>query len=73
MPSLDQIISLIITKPLTQLTDMSNKISEGNLDVTLPEIKTKDEIYDLNESMKGVLAAVELLTDIANEHNKGNE
>lgn len=66
-------ISLIITKPLTQLTDVSNKISEGNLDVTLPEIKTKDEIYDLNESMKGVLAAVELLTDIANERNKGNE
>ena len=65
-------ISLIITKPLTQLTDVSNKISEGNLDVTLPEIKTKDEIYDLNESMKGVLAAVELLTDIANERNKGN-
>ncbi|MDF1532333.1 MAG: HAMP domain-containing protein [ANME-2 cluster archaeon] len=66
-------ISLIITRPLTKLTDVSNKISEGNLDVTLPEIKTKDEIYELNESMKGVLAAVELLTDVANEHNKGNE
>ena len=57
------IISGSVTKPLNLLTSVTNKISKGNLKVKIPEIKSDDEIHDLGESMKGVLAAVEFLTD----------
>lgn len=57
------IISGIVTKPLNSLTSVTSKISKGNLKVKIPDIKSNDEIQDLGESMKGVLAAVEFLTD----------
>ena len=52
-----------ITKPIKQLTQVTNKISAGDLTVHMPDIKSKDEIHDLNEGIKGVLAAVQFLTD----------
>ena len=52
-----------ISKPIRELTRVANVISDGNVDVEIPVIKTKDEIYDLGESMKAVLAAVDFFRE----------
>ncbi|MCK4997302.1 cache domain-containing protein [Candidatus Pacearchaeota archaeon] len=69
-------IAIRISKPLTRLKGVADEITKGNLDVEMPEIKTKDEIYDLNEGIKGILAAVEFLTgevEKANPSKKGGK
>ncbi|MBN2804133.1 MAG: HAMP domain-containing protein [Deltaproteobacteria bacterium] len=57
---LSLIVANTITRPLRALTKVANIISEGTVNVKIPEIKTRDEIYDLGESLKAVLAAVDL-------------
>ncbi len=65
-------ISYTITSPLRKLTAAANELSSGNVDVTMPEIKSRDEIYELNESLKGVLAAVQFLTmEASSRQEKG--
>ena len=46
------IVSDRITKPLLHLTDAVKEIAGGNLNVKLPEIRSKDEIADLNAAMR---------------------
>ncbi|MFH0870737.1 MAG: PDC sensor domain-containing protein [archaeon] len=55
--------STTIIKDIKNLTKVANQISLGNLDVQLPEIKSKNEIYELNEGLKSVVAAVEFLKE----------
>ncbi|WP_094228751.1 HAMP domain-containing protein [Methanolobus psychrotolerans] len=55
--------SRTIIKELNSITKVANSISNGELNVDLPEIKSKSEIYELNEGMRSVLAVVEFLTD----------
>ncbi|HNT29473.1 MAG TPA: hypothetical protein PKL83_00795 [bacterium] len=55
--------SSTIIKDLNKITKVAQEVSKGNPNVTIPEIKTKSEIYELNEGMKSVLAAVEFLTE----------
>jgi hypothetical protein len=55
--------SRTIIKELNSITKVANSISKGDLNVELPEIKSKSEIYELNEGMKSVLAVVEFLSD----------
>jgi len=57
------LIARAITGPLHKLTTVNNQLAAGNIDVTMPNLTSRDEVYDLNESMKGVLAAVQFLTD----------
>lgn len=57
--------SRTIIKDINNLTKVSNKISQGELDVQLPNIKSRNEIYELNEALKSVLAAVEFLKNHA--------
>lgn len=57
------VLKIVIVNPIAKLKEVSDEISSGNLDVRLPEIKTKDEIRDLNEALKGVFAAIEFLAD----------
>ena len=64
------VIVRMIARPLINLTGVANKLSSGDLNVTLPELKSKDEVYHLNESLKGVLAAVAFLTDEVNSKEK---
>ena len=52
-----------ISKPIRELTKTANIISEANVDVEIPKIKTRDEIYDLAESLKAVLAAVDFFRE----------
>lgn len=63
-------ISAKITGPIRQLTSVAKKISNGEVNVQLPEIKSRDEVYDLNEGLKGVLAAVRFLTESVEELTK---
>lgn len=43
-------ISRSITRPLRNLTQASKIIAEGNFNVVLPEIKTRDEMMELHDS-----------------------
>lgn len=52
-----------ISKPIRELTRVANTISEGNVDVEIPDIKTQDEIYELAESLRAVLAAVDFFRE----------
>ncbi|MBN2343799.1 MAG: cache and HAMP domain-containing protein [Deltaproteobacteria bacterium] len=52
-----------ISRPIRELTRVANIISEANVDVEIPEIRTRDEIYDLAESLKAVLAAVDFFRE----------
>jgi len=61
--------SRTIIKDITNLTKATSRISQGELDVQLPEIKSRNEIYELNEGLKSVVAAVEFLKDAAVEKN----
>jgi methyl-accepting chemotaxis protein len=61
--------SRTIIKDIKSLTKAATRISQGELDVQLPEIKSRNEIYELNEGLKSVVAAVEFLKDVAAEHN----
>ncbi|WP_147819169.1 SpoIIE family protein phosphatase [Salidesulfovibrio onnuriiensis] len=45
-------LSRSITSPLRQLTGAAHEIASGNLDLILPNIKTKDEVGDLAASFK---------------------
>lgn len=59
-----------ISHPIRKLTKVANVISEGNVDVDIPQIKTRDEIYDLAESLKAVLAAVDFFRDELGMNNE---
>jgi methyl-accepting chemotaxis protein len=61
--------SRTIIKDIKSLTKATSRISQGELDVQLPEIKSRNEIYELNEGLKSVVAAVEFLKDVAVEKN----
>ena len=39
-----------LTRPLTDITESAKKIAEGNFNVPLPDIKSKDEIFRLKEA-----------------------
>jgi sigma-B regulation protein RsbU (phosphoserine phosphatase) len=45
------LISQRITRPLTRLAKVTNNIGEGNFDIELPEVKSRDEIGQLNQSI----------------------
>lgn len=62
--------SLTIIKDLNSITKVAENISNGELDIKLPVIKSKSEIYELNEGMKSVFAAIEFLSGEAEKNSK---
>lgn len=44
------VISRSITRPLRNLSNVSKKIAEGNFQVELPDIRTRDEMKELHDS-----------------------
>jgi adenylate cyclase len=62
--------SLTIIKDLNSITKVAENISIGELDIELPVIKSKSEIYELNEGMKSVFAAIEFLSGEAEKNSK---
>lgn len=59
------LFTYMIANPIHILSEVANKIAKGDLNVQLPEIKTNDEIRELSDALKGVLAAEEFLIDEA--------
>jgi methyl-accepting chemotaxis protein len=62
--------SLTIIKDLNSITKVAESISNGELNVQLPVIRSRSEIYELNEGMKSVLAAIEFLSEEAEKNSK---
>jgi HAMP domain-containing protein len=54
-------LSYGITRPIKQLTDMANKVSQGDMDAKMPEIKSHDEIGDMAQSFGRMVASVKFL------------
>jgi len=50
-----------ITKPVTELRDVADKVSKGEMDVSI-DVKSKDEIGDLAEAFGRMVAAVRFLS-----------
>ncbi|WP_409304168.1 methyl-accepting chemotaxis protein [Peribacillus sp. SCS-155] len=46
------IISLLISRPITALAKITEQVASGNLNVRKLKLKSKDEIYNLNESFE---------------------
>ena len=54
-----------VAKPLEKLTNVSQKLSKGEIEGLEIDIEGKDEIGSFGESFKGVLAAFHFLKDAA--------
>jgi HAMP domain-containing protein len=52
------VLTALIVRPLRSLTVVANELSNGNVDVELPDIQTRDEIRDLADAIRGVMAAL---------------
>lgn len=63
------VFSRSITKPVSELRDVADKISKGEMDVKI-DIKSKDEIGDLAESFGRMVAAVRFLSQ---DQEKGDK
>ena len=50
-----------ITKPIKELVAAGNKIAEGDLTVEIPEVKTKDEIRDIGDTISTLVGAIKYL------------
>lgn len=60
-----------LTNPIKALTKVGNELSNGNINIEIPEIKTRDEIKDLSDSFKSALAAIKFLMESSdNKKNK---
>lgn len=62
VPLLALFLSRGITRPIAQLTDAAEKVSMGDLDVTVT-VKSDDEIGDLAESFGRMVTAVKFLSE----------
>jgi len=63
-------LARVIVRPLKSLTAVAVELSNANLDVKIPEVKTNDEIRDLAEAMRGVMAALStLMAEIERQAN----
>lgn len=73
---LSMVISKSIEVPLSQLSDRFISFAEGDLDSPLPEIKTKDEISDLIDSISAMAVRLNLIVKdegrLLNEMANGN-
>lgn len=46
------LISNVISKPIEKLSKMANRVAEGDLNIEKVDVKTRDEIYVLNQSFE---------------------
>ena len=50
-----------ISRPINKLTAAGNEIGDGKLDTELPEIKSRDEIKELSDTMNILVGAIRFL------------
>ena len=63
------VLTSMITGPIKKLTAAALELSNGNLDVEVPDISSNDEIQDLAHGFRGLFAAFNMLLD--NAEGKG--
>ncbi len=56
------VISNSLTKPINQLRDVADNVTNGNFDVKIPESKSNDEVSDLSASMEMLVMALKSKT-----------
>jgi HAMP domain-containing protein len=57
-------LTRVIVGPIRKLTEVANQVSQGNTDLTVPKIKSKDEISDLAKSFGRMVASIKfMMTD----------
>ena len=65
------LISTIISKPIERLSKMANRVAEGDLNIDKVEVKTRDEIYVLNQSFEKMTQNLHhAITAISSNTNK---
>ncbi|MFI3315015.1 MAG: SpoIIE family protein phosphatase [Rikenellaceae bacterium] len=62
-----------ITSPLKSFTQTTAIIAQGNFDTPLPEISTKDEVYDLREAFVNMQKSLKEYIEELNETTKAKE
>ncbi|MBI2413476.1 MAG: methyl-accepting chemotaxis protein [Deltaproteobacteria bacterium] len=68
------VVSDRITKPLLHLTNAAKEVAKGNLNIELPEIKSRDEIADLNAAMSEMVGKLkEIVNDVESAAEKVTE
>ncbi len=60
-----------ITSPLTKLTRVAKKLSQGDPNIYVPLCTTKDEIRELSDSIRSAVAAVMVLLEEENQKAGG--
>lgn len=64
-------LSRAISRPVSALAEAAEEISKGNLTITVPKVKTKDEIGDLAVSFTTMVQSLrEILSSINDTSNK---
>ncbi len=53
-------ISTSISRPIKELTGVAKKVSDGDFDVRMPQIKTRDEVGELAASMEMLVAGLRM-------------
>src|SRR4030042_171470 len=57
-------LTKVIVGPIRRLTDVANQVSQGKTDLTVPNIKSKDEIGDLAKSFSRMVVSIKfMMTD----------
>jgi len=55
-------LTISLSRSIKSLTSLANKVAGGDLTIEVPEIKTGDEIEDLNQAFKEMLGGLKNLT-----------
>src|SRR4030043_1275873 len=57
-------LTKVIVGPIRKLTDVANQVSQGKTDLTVPKIKSKDEIGGLAKGFSRMVASIKfMMTD----------
>lgn len=60
---LSMLVNIIVINPIKKLTVAANKISEGETNTALPEIKSDDEIKDLSSTIDMLVGALKFIKE----------
>ncbi len=55
------LIANLISSPIRKMTSAGRKIADGNIDAEVPQVKTRDEVQELGETMTMLVGAIKFL------------
>ena len=65
------LLTSMITAPIKRVTRAARELSNGNVHVEVPEVTSNDEIQDLADGFRSLMAAFNVLLDDSAEASKG--